>query len=99
MSQCWCRSQRLTLAGGSAGSLISGLVINNFSQYGISVDSGKNTIAGNFIGLTADGNTAAANSFGIYINNAANNVIGGTTPADRNIISGNTHNGITITVL
>ncbi len=71
----------LTLAAGSAGSTISGLVINNFSQYGISVSSAGNTIAGNFIGLNQAGTANAGNGYGIYINNAANNTIGGSTAA------------------
>ncbi len=84
----------LTLAAGSAGSSISGLVITNFSQYGIRVESGNNTIAGNIIGLNQAGTATAANSYGVYINNAANNTIGGTSASTRNIISGNTNDGV-----
>ncbi|MFA6566680.1 MAG: S8 family serine peptidase [Victivallales bacterium] len=49
-----------------------------------------NTIAGNYIGTTSTGALGVGNLVGIYINAAANNTIGGTTAADRNIISGNT---------
>ena len=47
-------------------------------------------VQGNIIGLNAAGTAAVANSVGgIQINNAANNVIGGTTATARNLISGN----------
>ncbi|MDX1930867.1 MAG: VCBS domain-containing protein [Pirellulaceae bacterium] len=87
----------LTLSAGSAGSSIRGLVIDNFSQYGISVNSANNTLAGNFIGLNQAGNAAAGNNVGIYINNVGGNTIGGLTAADRNIISGNISDGVYIT--
>ncbi len=69
----------------------------HFSQYGISVASANNTIAGNIVGLTQAGTAKAANSFGIYIDNVGGNTIGGTTAAARNIISGNTNDGVYIT--
>ena len=87
----------LTLAAGSSGSTITGLVIDNFSQYGVNVQSANNTIAGNFIGIDQTGTSAAANGYGIYVNNVANNVIGGTTVASRNVISGNSNDGVYVT--
>ena len=39
----------------------------------------------------------ASNSYGVYINNAANNTIGGTAASARNIISGNTNDGVYVT--
>ncbi len=86
----------LSLAAGSTGSTISGLVIQNFSQHGISVSSGGNTISGNFIGVNATGAAGAANNFGVYINNVGSNTIGGTTAAARNLISGNTNDSVYI---
>lgn len=44
-------------------------------------------ITGNFIGLFADGNTAAGNNTGIALDGLAR--VGGESPADRNVISGN----------
>jgi hypothetical protein len=55
-----------------------------------------NTIAGNKLGTTADGSAVhpdLGNSTAIQVTLAANNTIGGLTPADRNIVSGNV-NGI-----
>ena len=46
------------------------------------------TIAGNFFGLQADGMPSGVVASGVYVN-TSNNTIGGTTPADRNVISNN----------
>ncbi len=72
-----------------------GLIINRFSGNG-STDAfqlrtrGGNTIAGNWIGLDATGTSGAQNNSraGIYLFNSAGNTIGGTAPADRNVILG-----------
>jgi hypothetical protein len=86
----------LRLGAGSSGSTIRGLAINRFSN-GIWIDSSGNTIAGNFIGTNPAGSAAAANTAnGILIISGTSNTIGGTSPADNNVISGNATNGITI---
>jgi parallel beta-helix repeat protein len=51
-------------------------------------------IAGNVIGLDLSGNRAVGNTFGIFVNDAVGVTIGGTTPAARNVISGNTGVGV-----
>jgi CSLREA domain-containing protein len=85
----------LTLAAGSGGSTIRDLIINNFSNgTGIGVNSSSNVIAGNYIGTNAAGDTALGNYIGIDIEGGGDNIIGGTTPADRNVISGNSACGI-----
>src|SRR5205823_598483 len=69
--------------------------INRF-QYGIEIlTNGGNTIAGNFIGTDTTGTTALGNSDGIAIV-TPNNTIGGTTAADRNLISGSVGSGIDV---
>ena len=57
-----------------------------------------NTVAGNFIGTDITGQIGAVGNVtqGILIDQSANNVIGGTLPADRNVISGNRLRGIAI---
>lgn len=80
----------LTLQAGR--STIRGLVINSFAHAGISISSqGVNLVAGNYIGTDLDGKAALANVSGIEIlgPGAFANTIGGTTVADRNLISGN----------
>ena len=48
-----------------------------------------NTIAGNLIGTDLTGNAALPNSEGIRIGGGSNNIVGGSTAAARNTISGN----------
>jgi CSLREA domain-containing protein len=78
----------LQLAAGSGGSTIRGLVINRFADE-IQVQSNGNLIAGNFIGVDPTGTIDRGNTGnGIRITSSGNTV-GGTTPAARNLISGN----------
>ncbi len=80
------------LRGGN--STIRGLVINGFSQSGILLDStaGGNTVEGNFIGTDVIGTLARPNGTGVS-SQSPGNLIGGTTLAARNLISGNTFQG------
>jgi hypothetical protein len=92
----------------SAGnSTIRGLVINRFGynsaftgQFypGIILETGGgNRIAGNYIGVDASGIGNLGNGGdGVQIKDSANNIIGGGTPAVRNVISGNGNDGILI---
>ncbi len=57
----------------------------------------NNVVVGNRIGVSANGDLPLSNHYGIIVmTNAKNNRIGGTTAADRNIISANTEIGIYI---
>ncbi|MGB5741214.1 MAG: DUF4347 domain-containing protein, partial [Sedimenticolaceae bacterium] len=69
-----------------AGNVISGNALN-----GVRVGGGSgHTIAGNLIGTDATGTIDLGNAgAGINLFNTSNIVIGGTTPAERNVISGN----------
>ncbi len=91
----------LLLSGtGSDGSTIRGLVINRFALSGIGIDnSDNNTIQGNYIGTDVNGLLDRGNtSQGIALfNGASNNLIGGTTVGQGNLISGNDANGINFT--
>ncbi|MCA9130193.1 MAG: DUF4347 domain-containing protein, partial [Planctomycetales bacterium] len=95
-------SDGLVLSSTADGSTIRGFVIRNFNGDGIQINSGSsgNTIAGNYIGSLTTSGTNAGASFantnnGIRINGSSN-TIGGTTTADRNVISGNALAGIRI---
>lgn len=70
---------------------VSGLSIGGFTT-GILVDGNADadfSIWGNFIGLAADGTTARANSFiGINVTGHAQGAIGGSDPAQCNVIAG-----------
>jgi Ca2+-binding RTX toxin-like protein len=65
---------------------------------GISINgptANQNRVVGNLIGTDITGNVALGNSiYGISIGSASNNIIGGTTPQERNIISGSQTAGI-----
>ncbi len=85
-------------ASPASGSTVRGLVIVRFNN-GISANEVSSlTVSGNWIGLDVDGIARGNRSSGIYLTSffsmGQNNVIGGTTPAARNIISGNGNNGI-----
>ena len=79
------------------GSTVTGLVINRFDQNGVYLDfSGGSTLHCNFIGTDASGMEALGNhGSGVWVW-SDNNVIGGETPASRNLISGNLADGITL---
>lgn len=78
----------------TSNSSIRGLVIVRFA-YGIQIDAGSgNVIAGNWIGLDVDNMARGMTFEGIRVTcptfgTAIQNVIGGSAPADRNLISGN----------
>jgi CSLREA domain-containing protein len=83
------------LAGNST---VQGLAINGWDYSGISiVGAGSSVITGNYIGTNSNGTAPVSNRYGIVIYESSNNLIGGTSPAARNLISGNLENGIQIT--
>jgi len=79
-----------TIGGTAPGArnIISG---NNGPGINIGGTLSGSLVQGNFIGTDVTGSIAVANaSDGVFINfGSANNTIGGTTPAARNVISGN----------
>lgn len=96
----------LIITGGS--SVVRGLAINNFQEAGSSDGFGiflpnlapntGNIIRGNFIGTNLGGTAAEPNdgtaiaTFGA----STGNVIGGSTPATVNLLSGSSSNGMTL---
>jgi hypothetical protein len=80
--------------------IVKGLVINRFFGNGIFIstpDAHDNKIEGNFIGTDIAGTGAEGNGVGIGITaGATNNIVGGTTPEGRNVISGNLQKGVAI---
>jgi hypothetical protein len=73
----------------SANSAI-GIVVQNSCSVG-------NRIIGNYIGVDADGIQSLGNGIGILISFGANStVIGGESPAQQNLISGNLYDGVVI---
>ena len=85
-----------TIGGTAAG---AGNVLSGNNDSGITITGSAatgNVVQGNRIGVNAAGTAVIANSIdGILIDvGAANNTIGGTTIAARNVISGNVDDGI-----
>jgi hypothetical protein len=77
-----------------------GNILSGNRQEGVNVSGSgtlSNTIVGNYIGIDAVGSAAIGNSNGIVIGSGAqHNRIGGASPNERNIISGNRNNGVGI---
>jgi hypothetical protein len=69
-----------------ANSLVKGLVINNVAD-GFLIYADGTVIQGNFIGTDWTGTVAVAVGTGIF-SSASNVLIGGTSPGQRNLISG-----------
>jgi CSLREA domain-containing protein len=67
--------------------VVRGLVINGFKLAAIRIDGAGSVVAGNYIGTDAVGNAAVGNGTGVVA--GAGVLVGGTTPAARNVISGN----------
>jgi CSLREA domain-containing protein len=79
-------------------------VISANTSNGVEILSSGNLVLGNFIGTDANGTTALgngninrppSNSDGVLLSGGSNTV-GGTTPGDRNVISGNVNNGVEV---
>jgi len=85
----------LNITAGS--STVRGLVINRFigNARGLVLSTnGNNVIEGNYIGTDATGTNSRGSFFeGVSLSDSADNLIGGTTLAARNLISGNNING------
>ncbi len=93
----------LSIDAGGSGSLIKGLVINRFSNQGIDVSSPSDAqtnvkIEGNFVGTDPTGMAALPNRGDGIEMDASNSVVGGSTPAKRNLISGNDVDGLSVSV-
>lgn len=77
---------------------VRGNVISGNAGDGLHIGGVRNRVEGNRIGTNAAGTEAIPNGFsGISLDQGArDNVIGGTAPADRNIISGNVGTGVRV---
>ncbi len=93
----------------SSNNTIRGLALFNFKRaLHVAVEpttgeapAANNRIIGNFIGINAAGESpyttrgVEEDAFGIHVRNGATNtLIGSPAPADRNVVSGNAHDGI-----
>lgn len=89
-----------TIEGLSITDYAIGIALGVYSLAG----STGNTVVGNFLGVAPDGKTAAPNQHGVLAELSsetatqviASNQIGSPAPPDRNLISGNTTDGINL---
>ncbi len=77
--------------------VLKGLVVRGCGGSGISISGSSNSVLGCFIGTNNAGTAAAANTGSGVRVVGAGNTIGGSAPADRNLISGNGADGIVLT--
>jgi titin len=78
-----------------AGNIISGSGENGIYIFGSAATG--NVVQGNLIGTDVTGTVDLGNlQDGVRIDSGSNNIIGGTTPAARNVISGNDSDGVEI---
>lgn len=77
-------------------STIRGLVINRFGGDGILLQrqATGSGVVGNFIGTDPAGTVDRGNGGGVAIRSGDGNTVGGITPAERNLISGNQTEGV-----
>ena len=84
----------------SADNVVHGLVINSCPLFGVVIGtagSDHNTVSGCYIGTDASGSSGLGNEFGVGVGDGAQgNVVGGDTPEERNVISGNNQYGVYI---
>jgi CSLREA domain-containing protein len=82
----------------ASGSVVRGLAINRSPLVGVAIVLGTGSqIEGNYIGTDPSGTQDLGNGFdGVEIYKSSGNIVGGSTPEKRNVISGNGRNGITI---
>ena len=80
----------------SGGNTVRGLVIVGFGGDGLELTStgSVSRIEGCLIGIDVDATDHGNSGDGLFVNGSANNIIGGTTPAARNVISGNNGRGV-----
>ncbi|MCP4537172.1 MAG: hypothetical protein GY832_08485 [Chloroflexi bacterium] len=89
------KAQNNTVGGDTAGERN---VISGNYETGVIISGSGNTVSGNYIGTNWSGTATLGNRWnGVHIfSDAQNNTIGGNTPDERNIISGNAHYGVFI---
>lgn len=86
----------LVISDGAEGSVVKGLVVNNFGRDAIRIDADGVTIQGNFIGTIVSGVAGTGNgNLGIAIN-AVDVVVGGARPEHRNLIAANEFGGVLV---
>jgi CSLREA domain-containing protein len=75
--------------------VLQGIVINRFGYRGVLVYGDNSRIEGNFIGTDTSGTTDLGNDAdGVTFSSSSGSTLGGTSPAARNVVSGNDGRGV-----
>jgi titin len=85
----------VTCSGDSGTQILNNLISGNVGT-GVRIDSNNALVAGNYIGTDVSGSAALPNGTGVNITGGTGNVIGGTTAAARNVIAGNSGDGVVL---
>jgi CSLREA domain-containing protein len=91
---------RMVTSGGliGDGTATGRNIIAGNTENGLLLSTGSiSSLTGNYIGVGPDGSTGIANNVGIKVDTVSAVNIGGTTAGDRNVVSGNTENQISLT--
>jgi len=89
----------VSVGGGADSNTIKRNLISGNLQRGVSIQfSENNVVMANYIGTDGAGTSVLGNGeFGVYLGNSAQgNTIGGSTAAERNLISGNEEFGVVL---
>lgn len=79
--------------------VVRGLVVNDFPDRGIELDQAIRTrVEGCYVGTDVTGTSAHPNEYGVYLFGGNNCAVGGSIPSARNVISGNSNDGVVISV-
>ena len=81
------------------GNILLDNVISSNDDSGVFIEgmtASGNSIRGNLNGTDAEGDQLTNFNDGVFIIQSPDNTIGGTTPADRNVISANENNGVSL---
>jgi hypothetical protein len=106
----WPPTLQIVLDGSDAGadirglivsgddSVVRGLVIHSFDEHGIQVSNAADVqIECNFVGTDETGTVDLGNgNEGVHVQFAPNTTVGGPSPTQRNLLSGNTWYGIRV---
>lgn len=73
------------------------VIYDNFIGVLVNGEITRNRVIGNYLGFNPNDATAEGNDWGVFVGpNADGNFIGGDTPGERNVISGNVEAGIAV---
>jgi hypothetical protein len=83
----------------ASNSTLEGLAVNGFHSTAVTLEGSADTVAGSFIGTDITGTQAIGNGqYGSGVSLGSSDTVGGSTPAARNIISGNGYGDVGIAV-